>query len=86
VDTTGAGDIFHGAFLHGLLRGMTLEETLEFSCAAAALNCTAVGARGGIAALREIEIFRRKGVRSQRAFASKVLALAARAATQQVAR
>jgi sulfofructose kinase len=81
VDTTGAGDIFHAAFLHGLLRGMTLEETLEFSCAAAALNCTAVGARGRIAALREIENLRRRGARSERAYASKALALAARAAT-----
>jgi hypothetical protein len=80
VDTTGAGDIFHGAFLYGMVRGMTLEETLEFSCAAAALNCTAIGARGRIASLREIENLRQKGARSKRAFASKALAEAARVA------
>jgi len=83
VDTTGAGDIFHGAFLYGMLRGMALEETLEFSCAAAALNCTAVGARGGIATLEEVENLRRRGARSERAFASKALEKAARVATRQ---
>ncbi|MCL6481514.1 MAG: carbohydrate kinase family protein [Firmicutes bacterium] len=54
VDTTGAGDIFHGAFLFALLQNWTLAEILEFSCAAAALNCTAVGARGGIRPIEEI--------------------------------
>lgn len=50
VDTTGAGDIFHGAFCYSLLQGMEIAEALEFSNAMAALNCTALGARGGIAA------------------------------------
>jgi sulfofructose kinase len=49
VDTTGAGDIFHGAFCYAVVRGYPLEEALEFSNAMAALNCTAMGARGGIA-------------------------------------
>jgi sulfofructose kinase len=83
VDTTGAGDIFHGAFLYGMVQGMVVEETLEFSCAAAALNCTAVGARGRISTLREIESLRRRCARSERAFASKALALAAPAASLQ---
>jgi len=83
VDTTGAGDIFHGAFLYAMVRGMVLEETLEFCCAAAALNCTAVGARGRIATLREIENFRQRSARSERAFDSKALASAARAASLQ---
>lgn len=48
VDTTGAGDIFHAGFIFGLLQGWPLERQLDFACAAAALNCTAVGARGGI--------------------------------------
>ncbi len=50
VDTTGAGDIFHAGFAYALLRGDILPEFLEFSCAAAGLNCTAPGARGGIRA------------------------------------
>ncbi len=49
VDTTGAGDIFHGAFCYAVLQGMPLADTLQFSNAMAALNCTALGARGGIA-------------------------------------
>ena len=48
VDTTGAGDVFHGAFLYGLLRGWPIEKNLDFSNAMAGLNCTALGARGGI--------------------------------------
>jgi len=50
VDTTGAGDIFHGAFCYAVLEGFPLAEALEFSNAMAALNCTVLGARGGIAA------------------------------------
>lgn len=49
VDTTGAGDVFHGAFCYAVLQEMSIEESLEFSNAMAALNCTALGARGGIA-------------------------------------
>lgn len=56
VDTTGAGDAFHGAFCYGLLRGFSLDKALEFSNAAAALNCTAIGARGHIPVLSEIEL------------------------------
>jgi len=48
VDTTGAGDIFHAGFIYGLLHGWPLERQLDFSCAAAAMNCMAAGARGGI--------------------------------------
>ena len=48
IDTTGAGDVFHGAFCYAVLQGMPMREVLEFSNAMAALNCTALGARGGI--------------------------------------
>jgi sulfofructose kinase len=53
VDTTGAGDVFHGAFCYAVLQQMPMAEALGFSNAMAALNCTAVGARGGIATLEE---------------------------------
>jgi sulfofructose kinase len=49
VDTTGAGDVFHGAFAYGLLAGWNVERILTFSNAMAGLNCTQLGARGGIA-------------------------------------
>lgn len=54
VDTTGAGDVFHGAFCYAVLQRLRMEEALDFSNAMAALNCTALGARGGIAALAEV--------------------------------
>jgi sugar/nucleoside kinase (ribokinase family) len=54
VDTTGAGDIFHGAFIYGLLHNWPLDRIMTFANAAAGLNCTHLGARGGIPPLREI--------------------------------
>lgn len=54
VDTTGAGDIFHAGFIFALLQGWPLDRQLEFACAAAAMNCMAEGARGGIATLDAI--------------------------------
>jgi len=51
IDTTGAGDVFHGAFCYSVLQRMPIADALEFSNAMAALNCTAVGARGGIATI-----------------------------------
>lgn len=55
VDSTGAGDVFHAGYLYGLLQGWELDRTLEFACAAAALNCTGIGARGGILGLGAVE-------------------------------
>jgi sulfofructose kinase len=55
VDTTGAGDIFHAGFIYGLSQGWALERQLDFSCAAAALNCMHEGARGGIRSVEAIE-------------------------------
>jgi sulfofructose kinase len=54
VDTTGAGDVFHGAFCYAVLQGMPMLDVLEFSNAMAALNCTALGARGGIQGIAKI--------------------------------
>jgi sulfofructose kinase len=55
ADTTGAGDIFHAGFIFGLLQDWPLPRQLDFACAAAALNCTAQGARGGIGTIDAIE-------------------------------
>jgi len=68
VDTTGAGDVFHAGFAYALLRGDTLPEVLEFSCAAAGLNCTAPGARGGIRPVSEIEKLLRQGSHHDRLY------------------
>jgi sulfofructose kinase len=58
VDTTGAGDLFHAGFAYGLLRAWDTQRLLEFGCAAAGLNCTAHGARGGVGSIRSIERLR----------------------------
>ncbi|MCW5845547.1 MAG: carbohydrate kinase, partial [Caldilinea sp.] len=48
VDTTGAGDTFHGALAAGAARGMAWPDLLRFASAAGALCCTKHGARLGI--------------------------------------
>jgi sulfofructose kinase len=63
VDTTGAGDVFHGAFCYAILEGMGMPEALEFSNAMAALNCTALGARGGIRGVGEVRALMAGGIR-----------------------
>ncbi|MDE0108464.1 MAG: PfkB family carbohydrate kinase [Bryobacterales bacterium] len=47
-DTTGAGDVFHGAFCYAVVEGYSIEDGLSFSNAMAALNCKELGAQGGI--------------------------------------
>lgn len=68
VDTTGAGDIFHAGFIYGLLQDWPLEKSLDFGCAAAALNCTAVGARGAIQPVADIEQLMATGSRYDSVF------------------
>jgi sulfofructose kinase len=63
VDTTGAGDVFHGAFCYAVLEGMPMREALEFSNAMAALNCTASGARGGICGPEAVRALLARGER-----------------------
>jgi sulfofructose kinase len=57
IDTTGAGDVFHGAFCYAVIESMPVREALEFSNAMAALNCSALGARGHIASVAEARAF-----------------------------
>jgi sulfofructose kinase len=54
VDTTGAGDVFRGAFMRGLLRGERLGDLLRFANAAAAVSCTRAGAIDAVPALEDV--------------------------------
>lgn len=57
MDTTGAGDVFHGAFLFGLLQGWEASDILRFANAVSALKCTRLGGRAGIPTLAEVQGF-----------------------------
>ena len=58
VDTNGAGDTFHGAFLAGRCRGMTDAQAADWASAVSALKCTRFGAQDGIPTAAEAEAFR----------------------------
>ena len=60
VDTTGAGDVFHGAFLFGHLMGWRLVRTLRFANAAAAMMCTGQSGWDDIPAFDQVQEFLRE--------------------------
>lgn len=55
VDTTGAGDVLVGAFLHGRLQGWDALHCLRFACAAASLSVKGRGALGALPSSEEVE-------------------------------
>ena len=57
VDTTGAGDAFHGAFTLALVEKYSVAECARFACAVAALKCTRLGSRAGLPKRAEVERF-----------------------------
>ncbi|MCX6029286.1 MAG: PfkB family carbohydrate kinase [Chloroflexi bacterium] len=57
VDTTGAGDTFHGAYLYARLQGWPARRRLVFASATAALKCMQIGGRRGIPSLTEVIAF-----------------------------
>lgn len=57
VDTTGAGDAFHGAALFGILRGWNLKQVAVVASAAAAMACTRIGGKSGIPAPKQLKQF-----------------------------
>jgi sulfofructose kinase len=60
ADTTGAGDVFRGAFIFSMLRGDVPDEILRFANAAAAFSCTREGALNGVPALSDVIALRRR--------------------------
>lgn len=57
VDTTGAGDVFHGALLVAVAEGMATDQAVRFASGVAALKCTRLGGRAGIPDRAQIEQF-----------------------------
>ena len=57
VSSLGAGDVFHGAFLAGHVRGLRLTEALACANAAAAMSCRALDGRSGIPTWDELHGF-----------------------------
>lgn len=55
VDTTGAGDVFHGAYAYAIANGWDVERCGLFASVTAALSCTALGGRSGIPNAGEVE-------------------------------
>jgi len=59
VDTTGCGDVFHGAFAIALARGWDMERIMAYAAATAALKCRLLGGRAGIPTDAEVREFLR---------------------------
>jgi len=57
VDTTGAGDVFHGAYIVGMAHGWTPRQCAQFSTAVSALKCTRLGGRAGIPTFEQTMAF-----------------------------
>jgi sulfofructose kinase len=57
VDTTGCGDVFHGVYAAGLVRGESLPRCMQLASAAAALKATRAGGRAGCPRWDELERF-----------------------------
>ena len=60
VDTTGAGDVFHGAFAVGLLESWPVSAVTAFASAVAAMKCRSLGGRAGIPSRAEALSFLRE--------------------------
>lgn len=57
VDTTGAGDVFHGAYAYALGEGQNVPQAMRFASAVAALKCTRPGGRAGIPTRDEVQVY-----------------------------
>lgn len=57
VDTTGAGDVFHGAYLYGLVQGWDLAHVARFASATAAIKCMHLGGRAGTRVIMKCKNF-----------------------------
>jgi sugar/nucleoside kinase (ribokinase family) len=60
IDTCGAGDVFHGAYLVGLVRNWDLRRIARFASAVSAIHCTVLGNRKGVPSMEDVELFLEK--------------------------
>ncbi|MDQ8728470.1 sugar kinase [Bradyrhizobium sp. LHD-71] len=60
VDTTGAGDVFHGAYAFAIGAGLEVRDAMAFAAATAAMKCTHSGGRAGIPTIDDCLAFIRK--------------------------
>lgn len=61
VDTVGAGDVFHGAFVAGLLQGWSVKDICRFASAVSAIKITRQGGRAGIPDMKTVQHFLETG-------------------------
>ena len=79
VDTTGAGDVFHGGFLYAHSQGWELEYCARFASAVSYINCTSLGGRVGIPDRAMVEQFLKdntidySGIEPRKAFYRSVM-------------
>ena len=60
-DTLGAGDVYHGAFLAGLIKGFNVRETAKFANAVSAVKIGYIGGRAGIPTFETVDNFMKTG-------------------------
>jgi ribokinase len=65
VDTTGAGDVFHGGYIYGLLQKWHIRDVTTFASAFAAIKCMKLGGRAGIPGLNEVRSFLKRQARNE---------------------
>lgn len=65
MDTTGAGDVYHGAYIYGLFQGWNMAECMAFASAASALKCMSGGGWRGIPDIQAIDdLMKGKGLKN----------------------
>ena len=57
VDSNGSGDVFHGAFAAGVVKGYDFLKCCHFASAVSALKCTGVGARESVPAFDTVKAY-----------------------------
>jgi sugar/nucleoside kinase (ribokinase family) len=66
IDTTGAGDVFHGGFLYAHAQGWDVPACAKFASAVSYINCTSLGGRAGIPTRKIVDEFLNTGVIDRR--------------------